>query len=375
MTVSTTEDLSGRVVGNWRLMRRLGEGGFGAVYEAQHLSIQDRRAAVKILHQHMAFNDDLKRRFVNEATAASRAEHENVVQLFDAGMSSDGLCYSVMELLRGQPLSEALAEGALGWQRSIAIGKQVAAALQAAHQLGIVHRDLKPDNIFLVQRGRVDDFVKVLDFGIAKLNEDTNAPMTHTGVLMGTPTHMSPEQWKTLRDIDGRSDLYTLGVILFQCVTGHLPFSGNTPYEWLDAHLNQAPPDLTALNNLPQPLGLLIGRLLAKERDDWPRDAGEVIEALEAIRLSRAGAQHSRERHWPALALQPERSRRPVRPYCRPRWPIRPGPPRSMRARVDCSAAARCWSWRRSRSCCCARASRIRPPRPPRCSRRRPPGR
>src|SRR5207302_6116071 len=129
------------------------------------------RAAVKLLHAEMAVNADIKRRFVNEASAASRAEHENIIQVFDAGVTDDGTCYIVMELLAGRSLAETLRLGAIEPQRTINIGVQVAGALEAAHHIGIVHRDLKPDNIFLMARSSVADFVKVLDFGVAKLRD------------------------------------------------------------------------------------------------------------------------------------------------------------------------------------------------------------
>jgi serine/threonine-protein kinase len=184
-------------VGNWRLTRRLGEGAFGAVYEAENAAIAGKRAAVKILHPHLAVNADLKRRFINEASAASRAEHENLIQIFDGGITPDGTCYLVMEFLRGRTLAAALEQdGALGVARSVAIVAQIAAGLAAAHDLGIVHRDLKPENIFLLSRPTQPDFVKVLDFGIAKLSGDLDVGgggATRTGTLLGTPAYMSPE--------------------------------------------------------------------------------------------------------------------------------------------------------------------------------------
>ncbi len=275
--------LTGRTFGNWRLRAQLGEGAFGAVYEAEHVTIAGRLAAVKVLHPHMAFNADLKRRFINEASAASRAEHENIVQIFDGGITDDGFCYSVMELLRGRPLTRVIADGPLDPQRAIRIALQVASALRAAHALAIVHRDLKPDNLFVVAREHVPEFVKVLDFGVAKLHAD-GGQATRTGVLIGTPGYMAPEQWLTLPDIDGRADVYALGVILYQCVCGRLPFEAMNPYEWMKAHLEAPVPDPAARATLPPALARLVARMLAKKREERPQTMDEVIAALHAAR-------------------------------------------------------------------------------------------
>jgi serine/threonine protein kinase len=276
--------LTGRVIASWQLLRPLGEGAFGAVYEAQHTTIAGRKAAVKVLHPHMSFHADIKRRFVNEASAASRADHENIIQVFDGGVTEDGLCYAVMEFLRGAPLSQVIRrDGRLDVTRTVNIGLQVASALRAAHNLAIVHRDLKPDNIFIVPRETNPEFVKVLDFGVAKLH-DIEGPATAAGMLMGTPLYMSPEQWRTLPDIDGRSDLYALGIILFECLTGGLPFQGSTPYEWLDAHLNHPAPQPLQFVPLPAELNALVVRMMCKNREDRPQSAGEVIEALQRVR-------------------------------------------------------------------------------------------
>jgi len=276
-------DLSGRVFGNWRLERRLGEGGFGAVYEAQNVAIPGRRAAVKVLHPHMAFNGEIKQRFINEASAASRAEHENIVQVFDGGVTPDGFCYCVMEFLRGNPLTKLIQAGKFETLRASNIGVQVASALRAAHELGIVHRDLKPDNIYVVPRETNAEFVKVLDFGVAKLMTDEGV-QTRAGMLIGTPAYMSPEQWQALPDIDGRSDVYALGIILFEMVTGGLPFTGQSTYEWLDAHLNREPPDPAQWASIDPKLSRLIVQMLKKRREDRPQSMAAVVDALKAIR-------------------------------------------------------------------------------------------
>ncbi len=280
----------GRQVGNWRLLRLLGEGAFGAVYEAENAGIAGKRAAVKILHPHMSMHVSIKQRFLNEASAASRADHENIVQIFDGGITDDGVCYSVMELLKGAPLTKVIEAGPLDLARLVNLGAQVAGALDTAHQLNIVHRDLKPDNIFVIRRVNNPEFVKVLDFGVAKLREPGGGgALTGAGVMIGTPGYMSPEQWMTLPDVDGRADVYALGVILFQCATGRLPFNGSTQYEFLQAHINQPVPDPGALG-CPAAIAPLIVRMLAKQREARPQTMAEVMQELQAARGQAAHA-------------------------------------------------------------------------------------
>lgn len=268
-------DLTGRMIGNWQLLRLIGEGAFGAVYEAQHQAIAGRRAAIKVLDPQMSVRPDIKRRFVNEANAASRVAHENIVQVFDGGVTEEGTCYVVMELLAGQSLAQLLTRSRLNVGRTLNIGVQAASALQAAHNVGIIHRDLKPDNIYIIARDSNPEFLKVLDFGIAKLRDDGGH--TKAGMWMGTPGYMSPEQWQTIPDIDGRSDIYALGIILYECLTGRLPYSGSTPYEWLNAHLNHPIPDPSVLAPMPPLLSQLIQRMLAKRREERPQTMAEVL--------------------------------------------------------------------------------------------------
>ncbi|MSP59685.1 MAG: serine/threonine protein kinase [Myxococcales bacterium] len=280
----------GRRIGNWKLLRLLGEGAFGAVYEAESTTIAGRHAAVKVLHAHMATQVTIKQRCLNEASAASRAEHENIIQIFDGGITDDETCYCVMELLHGTTLTQLMQHGKIDLGRTINIGSQVAGALQAAHELSIVHRDLKPDNIFVIARPTNPEFVKVLDFGVAKLRDQAAGPsLTQSGMMIGTPGYMSPEQWMSLPDVDGRADVYALGMILYQCLTGKLPFTGNTPYQWLKAHLEQPVPDLTGMIDMTPEMASLIGRMLAKDRKERPRSMVEVLAELEQARVA-AGA-------------------------------------------------------------------------------------
>ena len=210
-------DLSGHVIGNWRLMRRLGVGSFGAVYEAHNTSI-DKQAALKVLLPQWAVNPAIVSRFLREASAASRARHPSVVEFYDGGTAPDGLCYMVMELCSGPSLSQILKGGALGPERTMRLGSQLADALEAVHAQKVVHRDLKPDNILLVPDKKDVEIPKILDFGIAKLRA---APaQTVDGQLLGTPAYMSPEQCRSEPDVDHRADVYSLGVVLYECLTG-----------------------------------------------------------------------------------------------------------------------------------------------------------
>ena len=305
-------DHSGQVLGNWRLLRPLGVGGFGTVYEAEHHTIPGRRSAVKVLHPQMALNADIKRRFINEASAASRADHENIVQVFDGGVSSEGLGYVAMELLRGQTLGQALDAGPLGVARTLNIAIQITSALEATHTLGIIHRDLKPDNVMLVRRSANPEFVKVLDFGVAKLQTDQK--QTKTGVLMGTPMYMAPEQWETLPDVDGRADLYALGAILYECLTGRPPYDGPNTYALLMAHMNNPVPDPAKLApETPAELSDLVQRLLAKGRNDRPPSATKVLGALRRIsgQPDRAEAKELPAEATRVLGLQPSPSTPP----------------------------------------------------------------
>ena len=222
--LDSRRDYTGRVLGSWHLVRPLGKGGSGVVYEARHKVIPGRLAAVKLLHPHLAQDPESRRRFLNEATAVSRADHENIVQVFDGGFD-DELCFLIMELLQGQSLSALLREvGPLAPPRAIGIALQVAGALAAAHRCGIVHRDLKPGNLIVVQRPHRADFVKVLDFGIAKLRQGESMasaiPLTKKGAVIGTPAYMSPEQAMGRNDlIDERSDIYSAAVLLHELLS------------------------------------------------------------------------------------------------------------------------------------------------------------
>jgi serine/threonine-protein kinase len=287
--------LEGRVFGNWRLARRIGEGSFGAIYEAANTTIAGRHAAIKVLHPRASLRGSAKRRFIAEAAAASSADHENLIHIYDGGIADDGTCYLVMELLRGAPLSTVIARGRVRPERAIHIAIQIAAGLHAAHRIGVVHRDLKPENVFLVARPSNREFVKILDFGVAKLHGDLAGSLrTEDGAWMGTPKYMSPEQWQALPDVDGRADVYALGLILFECLRGRPPFGGDTHYALMMAHLQQPVPDLGGDGDgaevPPRALRELVGRMLAKRREDRPQTMLEVMQVLRALRGDPMGA-------------------------------------------------------------------------------------
>ena len=229
----------------YRLEERLGIGGMGTVYRARHLLI-DRPVAVKVLNQRFVEDEAARTRFRREARAAGRLQHTNAVTVTDFGESHDGYVYLVMELLEGRTLRDVLAkEAPLDSARSVSLMMQISAAVAAAHEAGIIHRDLKPANIFIVQRAEVPAVVKVLDFGIAKLAAETldeEEPMTLTlvGAMIGTPRYMSPEQCDGA-ELTPAADVYSLGVILYEMLTGTVPFSGSTPLAIAMKHTTETP--------------------------------------------------------------------------------------------------------------------------------------
>jgi len=258
----------GQTVGNYRITAKLGEGGMGAVFLAEHPVI-GRKAALKVIHPQHARNADVVTRFVNEASAISRIGHEHIVEVTDFGRTPDGEFYFIMEYLEGQALSDVITrEAPFEPERAIAIAAQIADALAASHAHGVVHRDLKPENIFLVPRGDDPAFVKVLDFGLAKLvhGEGASAHDTSTGIVMGTPYYMAPEQCQGRGELDHRADVYALGVVLFEMLTGKLPFGGNGYAEVLMKQISMRPPAARSLvPDLPEALDVILHRALAKD--------------------------------------------------------------------------------------------------------------
>jgi eukaryotic-like serine/threonine-protein kinase len=286
---------TGESVGSYRLLGAIGSGGMGVVYVAEHLLL-GRRAAIKFLHPHVSGEPEMVERFFNEARAASAVKHPGIVEVYDFGYL-EGAAYLVMEYLDGESLLAHLrVEGTLRVDRAITIVRKVAAALTAAHDAGVVHRDLKPDNIFLVRdapdvapeaRGRVC----LLDFGVAKLlrsDGSFSASATASGVLVGTPAYMSPEQCKGGGQIDGRSDLYSLGCVLYGMLAGRPPFVGEGGGDVLAHHIFVVPEPPSAHSpGVPPELDAIVMRLLEKDparRFQSARELGRVLgEASEHI--------------------------------------------------------------------------------------------
>ena len=256
------------------MVRLLGEGGFGEVYLVENPLIQ-RRAAVKVLHTALAQDAELVRRFLNEARAASAIRHPNIIDVLDAGRTPEGAPYILMEFLEGVSLQKRLADrGRLPLPEVLVVARQTGSALAAAHAAGIVHRDLKPENLFLVPDNNAPngERVKVLDFGIAKMKHSSGTGgtiRTQTGMIMGSPAYMSPEQCKNSADVDLRSDIYSFATILYEMLTGRTPHLAGSGTEMLIMHLTATPPPLRELAaDAPAHVEAAIMRGLARERSD-----------------------------------------------------------------------------------------------------------
>jgi serine/threonine-protein kinase len=271
---------AGQLIGNYRIVQKVGTGGMGAVYLAEHPMI-GKRVALKVIHRELASNKEVVQRFFQEARAVNRIGNEHIVEIHDFGVTPEGDHFYIMEYLEGKTLASVLArEQVLPTMRALHIGAQIASALAAAHANGVIHRDLKPDNIMLMMRLGDPEFVKVLDFGLAKMFQDANAVQTAVGVLLGTPQYMSPEACES-KAVDHRTDIYALGVLLFQMVCGVLPFTGETMGEVLVKQVTQLPPAPRALNpHIPPSVEQLLLRCLAKHPDARFQTMMQLREAL-----------------------------------------------------------------------------------------------
>jgi serine/threonine protein kinase len=271
----------------YRVLRPIAQGGMGAVYEARHVLL-DKRVAIKVPLPRFAGDEAVLERLHREAFAAARAGHEHIVDVTDMGRLDDGGFFLVFELLEGRDLGALLhAQGQLPWPRAVRIATQICEALAVAHERGIVHRDLKPENIYLVTRSSDPDFVKVLDFGIAKIREglpqQARGPTAPT-VVFGTPEYMAPEQMEASGAVDARADLYALGVILFEALSGRLPLSASSRRALMLKVMSEAPPRLGSLApELPHALCELVGRLLEKDPLRRPASCEEVRLSLMRI--------------------------------------------------------------------------------------------
>jgi serine/threonine-protein kinase len=284
---SAGDSLLGVVIdGRYRIEQRIGEGGMGVVYRAAHVVLK-KPLAIKILRGEQAHDPDVVQRFVQEARAASAIGHPNIVNISDFGRTTDGAVYLAMELLAGQTLAEAMQKGPLAQERALGIFVQIAGALDAAHEAGIIHRDLKPENIFLKREPDHPDFVKVLDFGIAKV-KNAAAKITRTGMVFGTPHYMSPEQ-AAGQPVDHRSDVYSLGVIMYQVLAGQLPFEAASFMDLVTKHMFEPPAPLRQAGphaaDLPSTLEAIVMRALQKKPEDRQGSMRELQEALQKVQL------------------------------------------------------------------------------------------
>ncbi len=280
-----SDDLVGRTIGSYRVDRLLGKGGMGSVYLGIHPVIGS-RVAIKFLHPQFSHDDKIVDRFFNEARAVNVIGHDNILKILDLNVTDDHRHYFVMEFLFGRPLQALLRHNVpVGLDVAGPILVQVCDALEAAHKRGIVHRDLKPDNLYLITMKGKKNFVKVVDFGIARIADDAGASTgkTQTGMVMGTPAYMSPEQGSGASNkIDGRSDVYSLGVMMFQLATGRLPFPGSNFGEVLIGHLQLAPPQPRSINaQVPEPYEAIILKCLQKKQEDRYASMKELKHAIE----------------------------------------------------------------------------------------------
>ncbi len=290
------EDLIGKeLLGQFRIIEKIGRGGMGEVFKAEQPAME-RMVAIKILHAKLAARPDLISRFRREARAMSRLTHPNTVRVFLYGqLENTGQLYIVMEYLDGTDLARLVRkEGPMAMERGIRVMIPALGALEEAHSVEVIHRDLKPENILLTQQGGIPDFPKVLDFGLAKIRDAKLRPgsmvLTQEGMVFGTPEFMSPEQAQG-ETLDRRSDVYSMGLIFYELVTGRLPFPKSKPMEYIRHHINTEPipiserrPDL----NLPQRLDPVVRRAFEKNRNDRYQSASEFADALKSLLPSSA---------------------------------------------------------------------------------------
>ena len=287
------------VRGKYRLLAKIGQGGMGSVYKASHLAFDEVRA-LKVMSPELMTDELFVKRFKHEAVITRKLQHPNAVRVDDIDEAEDGRPFIVMEFIEGRSLKNLIREeGPLPVPRVCAIIKQVASALDAAHCINMIHRDIKPENIVLIETAQGEQ-AKVLDFGIAKMKEarrdaKSSMTLTETGMVIGTPQYMSPEQAMGMRgdQLDGRSDLYSLGVVMYQMLSADLPFKADTTMEMILAHLQKPPAPINLSHpelNLPEPMVALTMRLLSKSPDQRPANARVLIEEIEAAEQGTAYA-------------------------------------------------------------------------------------
>ena len=309
--VAPNDPFIGRTIaGRYLVEEQLGSGGMGSVYRARHQFI-GRDVALKFLDPSLTRNERLRKRFLGEARAANQINHEHIIDINDFGETEDGLVYMVMEYLDGHALDEEIERGPLELRRALRIALQVAKGLGRAHELGVVHRDIKPGNIYLTRRRGDPDFVKILDFGVARIEHD--ARITAKNMIVGTPEYIAPEQIRQ-SGATLAADLYSLGCVLFEMLTGRLPFEGKTTI-LLVKHINDPPPVPSTLRpDLPTEVDLLILKLLAKKPGDRHRDAYHLCDELRGLldglpKVSATAGIHSSQPTAPRAPVENEEER------------------------------------------------------------------
>ncbi|HXK16563.1 MAG TPA: serine/threonine-protein kinase, partial [Polyangiaceae bacterium] len=277
----------------YRIDALIGEGGMGRVYSAEHVLMR-KRLAIKVLHRELTTMAEVVARFEREAMAAANIDHPNVAAATDFGKLPDGAVFLVLEYVQGKSLRDEIALGPIAAERALHIARQIAAGLGSAHALDIVHRDLKPENVMLVEKGGDPDFVKVLDFGIAKvpigevpLKGETPAhtPITKAGMVFGTPEYMAPEQ-ALGQNVDGRADLYALGVILYEMLSGSRPFSSQSQVGILGQQLSKLPPKISDRAPgilVPPAVEAVAMKLLQRESSERYQSAAEVVDVINRL--------------------------------------------------------------------------------------------
>ena len=288
MSVGSTikpDAMIGKVIAErYEVISRIGAGGMGAVYKAKQIGM-DRNVGIKIMLREYTQDEKTIKRFQIEALAVSRLNHPNTVRIYDFGQMDTGDLYIAMEFLDGKPLDDVLKQvGSISVNMALHIIKQLASGLAEAHSKGIVHRDLKPDNIFLVTVGNDPYFVKILDFGVAKLKRTDNGleTLTQAGAIFGTPKYMAPEQCRG-REVDGRTDIYAIGVILYQLLVGQTPFGGDSPLAIMLQHVQNEPKPPTLLKpelDIPEEVEEIVMKCLKKEPAERYQSAGEFLAAI-----------------------------------------------------------------------------------------------
>jgi serine/threonine-protein kinase len=266
-----------KIAERYRVDEKLGEGGMGAVYRGMHVLMQ-KPVAIKVLHREMTVLPEIVQRFEREAVAAGRIDHPNVAAATDFGKLPDGSFFLVLEYVRGKQLTDLLHDGPVPQERALFIARQIASALAAAHAANIVHRDLKPDNVMLIQKAGTDDFVKVLDFGIAKVDSPGKTQLTQIGSVFGTPQYMSPEQAQG-KTVDRRADLYALGLLLHEMLRGEPTFQSEEMVGLLTAQMTAAPPPLPS--TVDAGVSAVVMKLLEKNPDHRFQTAEELVAALD----------------------------------------------------------------------------------------------